>query len=355
MPQYIDEIIAEEGLDKPQDEAESTESLDTSDSEDTQDQAQDTQTDDTTDDSADSDDTNDTDKSEDDEQKEESEDSKETDDTEEKVEKLDTKEVEENNSAVDRIEQSKSYVDHLEQNGYQPYDDKGNLRTFKEVLPPGTFLLSKMEPVKVQDKDGKSHEFVLLSDLEKAFPDGFDAKNNIEQMKLQNGLAYNETQFRTGIKEYDQAKAAYEQETTKITQQAQSQESIASEYRAMAKEGLVPEVGDPKDPNFNKSDAVKELNGILAWMETKNKELSAKGLGTITSLYVAKQLMGTDTKVDDKKTKAKEIDQQRKQTASLSRSGGGKDREAPKKSQPNSNSLSPHNFVEQIIAEEGLV
>lgn len=346
--QFIDQIIAEEGLDKPPEAEENKET------EESQEQ--------TTDDSQ-QEEQQDTDKTESTEENTEEEaDNKESTTEEESADSAtETKEedTQESDDApsedLDKaVEESKGYVDQLQKNGYEPYDDKGNLKPFEQILPAGKYLLSKMEAVKVQDKDGKTHEFLTMRDLEEKFPDGFEAKNSTEQMKLQNGIAYNDIQFKTGVKEYNQAKSIYEQETTTLTQQAQSQESIASEYKAMAKQGLVPEVGDPKDPSFKDSDAVKELNKLLGYMDKKNAELQKQGLGQISSLYVAKQLMDNEKTTTQKKDTAKEIDKQRKETASLSRSGSGKDKEAPKKSKPLSSSLSQSNYIEQILVEEGL-
>jgi hypothetical protein len=253
------------------------------------------------------------------------------------------------NLASRTVEESKTLISNLTARGLQPFDDKGNVRPFEDVVPAGAYFASQLSPVKVIDKEGKTHEFLLISDVEKAFPDGFEAKNNIEQMKFERGIKTNEDKFDAAIAQYNQSKSTYESETAQIRQQSESQENLGRQYAAMAKEGLVPEVGDKETPS---AESVKELTAILTWMEAKNKDLSSKGLGEISSLYVAKQLMDKDLGVDKKTEKAKAIDKERKQVASLNRAPqSGGDKGEPKKA-PVAHNMST--FAEQLIAEEGL-
>lgn len=269
------------------------------------------------------------------------------------------KEKESEKTASDIVEESKSLIGRLTANGLKTFDDNGNVRPFDEVLPAGPYYASQLSPVKVIDKEGKTHEFLLIMDVEKAFPDGFEAKNNIEQMKFERGIMANENKFDAAVANYNEAKQIYEQEVGQIEQTQTVQSNYAKEYRAMAKDGLVPNVGDPpKDKNdqqfvIDNKAAIDELNSIISWMESKNAELTKKGLGTISSLYVAKQLMDKDSGVDKKQEKAKEIDKERKSVASLSRTpqSGGSEKETKKKAPVPSNMA---HFAEQLISEEGL-
>lgn len=265
------------------------------------------------------------------------------DDNEEPREPTDT--------ATRTVNNSRSLLNELYQKGMNPVDDQGNIRSFEDVVPADRFLASQLEPVRVTDKDGKTHEFLLLSDVEKAFPDGFEAKNNLEQMKFERAIQKNEDAFDKAIEHYKGLEQRYAQEVEQVTSARQSQDAIRQEYLAMAKEGLVPQVGDPKDPRFGESDAVKELNKILEYQAKENARRKEKGLGQLTTLYDTKIAMDNDPKVVQKKERAKKIDQQRKSTASLSRSPASKGNDDKKPKQYSSNMAT---FAEQIIAEEGL-
>lgn len=353
--QLVDSIIAEEKLDVPQgaedNQDEGAKSDDADSQEDkkvTSDEGEQTEDQETEDQQGDSEDSED--KKDDTDDGDAAERADEQEDTDKKAEK---EEKDTEKTASDIVDESKSLIGRLTANGLKTFDDKGNVRPFEEVLPAGPYLASNLEPVKVVDKEGKTHEFLLISDVEKAFPDGFEAKNNIEQMKFERGIMANENKFDAAVSNYNQAKQTYEQEVGQIEQAQASQSNYAKEYRAMAEDGLVPKVGDPNDPKFKESDAVKELNSILSWMESKNAELTKKGLGTISSLYVAKQLMDKESGVDKKQEKVKEIDKERKSVASLSRTpqSGGTEKEAKKKAPLPSNMA---HFAEQLISEEGL-
>lgn len=255
-------------------------------------------------------------------------------------------------SASKTVEEAKSFMSRLNEDGYKVFDDSGKPREFEEVVPAGKFLAAQLNPVKVTDKDGKSHEFLLISDLEKAFPDGFEAKNNVEQMKLERGLMSNENKFETAVGKYNDLKSAYEQEVTQVSSVQERNTSIGNEYRAMADAGLVPKAeGDLKDPE---NPAIKELDGLLAWMDKTNAANREKGLGEITSLWVAKQLMDKEEtpKADPKEDKKKEIIEERKKVASLTTthtpSKGG---EVPAGRRYSTN---PSQLAAQIIEEEGL-
>lgn len=254
-------------------------------------------------------------------------------------------------SASDQVEQAKSFMENLNANGYQVLDDKGNTRPFEEVVPPGAYLAAQLNPVKVTDKDGKQHEFLLINDVEKAFPDGFEAKNNIEQLKFERGIMANENKFESAVATYNQAKETYGREVGEFTSEQQSNTSLANEYRAMADKGLVPKVeGDVNDPN---NAASKELDTILDFMRTKNEELAKDGMGAISSLWVAKQLMDKEEKSDEQSDKAKNIDQQRKSVASLSSTpSAGNDKGDSKK--PDYSGLTMNQYADMIISQEGL-
>jgi hypothetical protein len=262
------------------------------------------------------------------------------------------KPVETGPSASDKVDEAKSFMSELNSKGYQVHDDKGNIRDFEEVVPAGKYLAAQLNPIKVTDKEGKAHEFLLISDLEKAFPDGFEAKNNIEQMKLERGLMSNENKFEQAVEKYNGLKSTYEQEVGQVASVQERNTNYGNEYRAMAEAGLVPKAeGDLKDAN---NPAIKELGSILAWMNTKNEENKAKGLGEITSLWVAKQLMGTETpevKVDPKEEKKKEIVDQRKKVASLTTTHTPSKGDDTVRRQYSSNA---NQLASQIIEEYGL-
>lgn len=292
------------------------------------------------------------DSSESDEGKEADEgDSEEQKSDEDRSEEKPTDKVEDGPSASDQVAKAKSFMENLNANGYQVLDDKGNTRSFEEVVPPGAYLAAQLSPIKVTDKDGKSHEFLLISDVEKAFPEGFEAKNNIEQLKFERGIMANENKFESAVATYNQAKETYAKEVGEYSSTQQTNASRANEYRAMADKGLVPKIeGDTNDPN---NAAVKELDRILEFMNSKNEELAKDGMGKIDSLWVAKQLMDREEKADETKDKAKNIDQQRKAVASLSSTPtAGNDKGTDKK--PDYSSLPMNQFAEQLIAQEGL-
>lgn len=265
--------------------------------------------------------------------------------TEEKVEEK--PEVDER-PASEAVAEAKSLIDNLSLTEDKIFKEDGTVRPWTEVVPAGAFIASQLSPVTVTDKDGKTHEFLLLSDVEKQFPDGFEAKNNIEQMKFEKAILGNESKFEQAVKTYQDAETRYNQETGDMVTKNADRERIGSEYKAMADQGLVPKVGDPNDPKFAESDAVKELNKIMEWMDKTNAENAKKGLGQITSLYVAKQLMDTDVKKDEKTEKLNQVIQERKEVASLSSSPTPEQKKKPVYDVPMSR------LADSIIAEEGL-
>lgn len=253
---------------------------------------------------------------------------------------------------TETIEQAKSFINGLNLTQDKVFDESGNPKAFEDVVPAGAFLASQLEPIKVTDKDGKEHEFMLISDVEKAFPDGFEAKNNLEQMRFQQAILANESAFAAAIKTYEGAKEEYTKETNAIVQSRGENERIGNEYRAMADAGLVPKIeGDANDPRFLESPAVKTLNGILEFMDTTNKDLAAKGLGQITSVYVAKQLMDQQAGQEKKTEKKEQIKNERNEVASLSSSGTPSGDRQPQKSYSH---VPLSRLADEIIASEGL-
>jgi cell division protein ZapA (FtsZ GTPase activity inhibitor) len=248
-------------------------------------------------------------------------------------------------------EKLQSFIGSLNLSEDKIFDAQGNALPFNEVVPVGQFLSSQLQPIKVTDKDGKQHEFTLLSEVKEAFPDGFQAKNNIEQMEFQSAIMANEAKFKSAIDTYKSAETRYTQETNAIVQARSDNERIGKEYKAMADAGLVPKVeGNPDDPKFLEQAAIKELDKILNYMETKNKELKEKGLGSITSVYIAKQMMDNETKVEDKDKKKEDIINQRQEVASLS-ANPSSDTDKPKQTL---NDVPMSRLAEEIIASEGL-
>lgn len=247
------------------------------------------------------------------------------------------------------VEEAKSFIQNLNLTDDKVFNEDGSVKPWREVVPPGKFLASQLEPVVVTDKDGKTHEFMLLSDVEKAFPEGFEAKNNIEQMKFQQAILDNEAKFKSAVKTYNDAEARYVEDTDKIVQERGEGSRLRNEYLAMAEQGIVPKVGDPSDPKFAESDAVKEMNRILEWMDKTNAENAKKGLGQVTSLYYAKQLMDLEDKKTEKEEKKNEVIQQRNHVASLSSSPTPADeKRTPVADVPLSR------LADTIIQEEGL-
>lgn len=252
-------------------------------------------------------------------------------------------------SPTETIAEAKTLIENLNLTEDKVFNDDGSVKPWRDVVPAGPYLASQLEPVTVTDKDGKTHEFMLLSDVEKAFPDGFEAKNNIEQMKFERQIMANETKFDAAVKTYQDAETRYTQEMTDLTTTRGEQTRIANEYKAMAEAGLVPKVGDPSDPKFADSEAVKELNTILEWMDKTNAENKQKGLGEITSLYVAKQLMGIDSKKTETEDKKNQIINERQEVASLSSSP------APETGKrPVARDIPMSRLADEIIASEGL-
>lgn len=256
----------------------------------------------------------------------------------------------EERSPTETITEAKTLIENLQLSEDKVFNQDGSVRPWTEVVPAGAYLASQLEPVVVTDKEGKQHEFMLISDVEKAFPEGFEAKNNLEQMKFEKQIMANESKFDDAVKTYKQAESRYNEETGGIVQARQEQKRIGDEYRAMADQGLVPKiVGDASDPKFAESAAVKELNNLMTWMDKKNTENAAKGLGQISSLYVAKQLMDSENGQVQKVDKAKQIIQERQEVASLSSS--------PTPDQGNKQKVQDipmSRLADAIIAEEGL-
>jgi hypothetical protein len=257
----------------------------------------------------------------------------------------------EGKTASETVAEARSLLSTLELTEDKVFTETGDVRPFEEIYPAGAFLASQLEPVKVTDKDGNVHEFLLLDDVKTKFPDGFEAKNNIEQMEFQQAILGNETKFKEAVSTYQKAAEAYTQETNAIVQSRSDNARLRDEYNSMANKGLVPKVeGDPNDPKFLEQPAVKELDKILQWKDQKNKELAKDGLGQITSLYVAKQLMDAEgVKVDTSKAK-EDIINERKEVASLSNSG------TPSKDEPKqvSSNVPLSRLADEIIAQEGL-
>lgn len=256
-------------------------------------------------------------------------------------------------SATETVTEARSLIENLQLTEDRIFNEDGSVKPWSEVVPAGAYLAAQLEPVKVTDKDGKEHEFMLISDVEKAFPNGFEANNNLAQLKFEKAIMANESKFDDAVKDYNQAQEQYTKETNAVVQARSDNERINKEYRAMADQGLVPKVeGDPNDPKFLEQAAVKELDKILNWMEATNKTNQEKGLGQIQSLYVAKQLMDSEGIKVTKEDKAKEIDADRKEVASLSATpapaGDDKSKVA---SQPSTNMAT---FAEQIISQENL-
>lgn len=267
----------------------------------------------------------------------------------EEEQKPEEKPVEPTESASKTVEEAKSFIQNLNLTEDKIFNTDGTVKEWREVVPAGKFLASQLEPVVVTDKDGKTHEFMLLSDVEKAFPDGFEAKNNIEQMRFQQAILDNEGKFKAAVQSYNDAEQRYKEDTSKLVEQRSDNTRLASEYRAMAEQGLVPKVGDPSDPKFNESDAVKEMNKILDWMDKTNAENAEKGLGKVTSLYYAKQLMDLEGSKVEKDNKKQEVINERQQVASLSSSPTpAQDKKAAPPDVPMSR------LADDIIASEGL-
>lgn len=261
---------------------------------------------------------------------------------EEKVEKV------EERPASEAVAEAKSFIENLNLSEDKVFKEDGTVRPWTEVVPAGAYFVSQLDPITVTDKEGKSHEFMLLSDVEKAFPEGFEAKNNLEQMRFERAILDNESKFKEAVKVYNDAEQKYNEETGQIVKQNADRERIGSEYKAMADQGLVPKVGDPNDPKFAESEAVKELNKIMEWMNKTNAENTKKGLGQITSLYVAKQLMDSDVKKEEKTEKVNQVIQERNEVASLSSSPSPEQGKKPVYDVPMSR------LADSIIAEEGL-
>lgn len=345
LQQEVDAIISEENITnenlateepKSADDTSDNTSKDTNDSESNND-ADDQSDDDKADDQSD--------ESNDDGQAEEKSDEDDAKDSK------DEEDPEEDPSPSDTVNEAKTFLDNLDINVDKVINEDGSVKPWEEVVPAGAFLASQLEPVKVVDKDGKTHEFLLLSDVEKKFPDGFEAKNNIEQMKFQNAILGNEAKFDNAVKTYNDAREQYTKETNLLVQKNNDNQRINKEYRAMADQGLVPKVeGSPDDPKFLEQPAVKELNKILEWQEAKNKELSSKGLGQINSLYVAKQMMDMETDKKSKESAAQKIDKERKEVASLS-SNSNQGKDTPKTPPRN---IPMSRLADEIIATEGL-
>lgn len=257
----------------------------------------------------------------------------------------------EGKSPSETVQEAQTLLSTLDLTVDKVIDQEGNVKPFEEVVPAGAYLAAQLEPIQVTDKDGKVHEFLLLSDVEKAFPDGFEAKNNIEQMKFERAIVNNEEKFDKAVKSYEGAKAQYTKETNDIVQARSDNERIRSEYMSMAEQGLVPKVeGDPNDPKFLEQPAVKELNKLLEWQEAKNKELKTQGLGQISSLWVAKQLMDIEGKTVKTDQDKQDIINERKEVASLTKSG------TPTKDSPKQtiNDVPMSRLADEIIAQENL-
>lgn len=229
------------------------------------------------------------------------------------------------------------------------FDEQGNVRPFTEVVKVGEYLASQIKPVEVVGEDGKTYSFNTINDVETQFPDGFKAKNNMEKLRFESAIVANENKFNDAVGKLREAEQEYQQYTTEALETRKANESIATEYRAMADQGLVPKVGDPNDPKFGESAAVKELNKLIAWRDATNAKNAEKGLGQIQSLYVAKQLMDIEGSKVEKEDKSKQIHNERVEVASLSSSP------TPTTAQQNQYQDVPlSRLADEIIQSEGL-
>lgn len=250
-------------------------------------------------------------------------------------------------------EEATTLLQTLELTDDKVFTDNGEVRPFTEVVPVGEFLAKQLEPITVVDKEGNEHQFTILDEVKEKFPNGFEARNNIEQMEFQQAIMQNTTKFRELVGTYNKANEQYTKETNMIVQQRSDNARIREEYNSMAKQGLVPKVeGDPNDPKFLEQPAVKELDKLLQWQETKNAELRAQGLGQINSLWVAKQLMDAEAGNKANDEKKEKIVQDRKQVASLTATGTPTpEKDAPKNVPQN---VPMSRLADEIIAQEGL-
>lgn len=255
------------------------------------------------------------------------------------------------NVDVGKPQDANTFLQGLNLTDDKVFTESGDVKEFREVVNIGEYLANEVPKLTFTGKDGKQYEFRTLKDVEDQFPDGFEAKNNIEQLKFNSAILSNEAKFKNAVETLKSAEEQYTKETNAIVQARSDNDRIGKEYRAMAEQGLVPKVeGDPSDPKFLEQPAIKELDKILNWMETKNKELREKGLGQINSVYVAKQLMDTDTNKSSNDDKKNEIINQREEAASISNtppSDGGN------KKQTYSN-IPMSRLADEIIAQEGL-
>lgn len=255
-------------------------------------------------------------------------------------------------TATETVQEARTLLQNLELSEDKIFDEAGNVKAFDQLIPAGAYLASQLSPVKVTDKEGKVHEFLLLKDVEDQFPDGFEAKNNIEQMKFERAILNNETAFDKAVETYNGAKEQYTKETNDLVQSRGENERLGKEYRAMADAGLVPKIeGDANDPKFLESAAVKEMNNLLEYMDKTNKDLAAKGLGQINSLYIAKQLRDSETAEVKKDDKKQDIINQRQEVASLSSTPTP---DTGKPQQQGSSHVPLSRLADEIIAEEGL-
>jgi hypothetical protein len=225
-------------------------------------------------------------------------------------------------------------------------NERGEVTPFKNIINPGEYISRQVKPVTVTDKEGKTHVFNLLSEVEEQFPNGFEAKNNIEQLKFNQAIMANETAFRDAVNTYNNAEKQYQQEVNSLKEERANSQKLSSEYESMANAGLVPKHDASKG---DKSEAVAELTNIMAFMETKNAELAKMGVGRIDSLYVAKQLMDIESKKEEKNEKKEKIITQRTNVASLGKNSNQDDTLIP---YPKDVSIGK--LADMIIEREGL-
>lgn len=229
------------------------------------------------------------------------------------------------------------------------FDEQGNARPFTEVVKVGEYLATQIQPVEVVGKDGKTYSFNTIHDVETQFPDGFEAKNNLEKLKFESAIVANDNKFNEAVSKLKEAEQEYSQYTSEVAESRKTNESLANEYRAMADQGLVPKVGDPRDPKFGESEAVKEMNRILEWMDKTNAENAEKGLGKISSLYYAKQLMDLEGDKVEKENKKQDVINERQHVASLSSSPTPTDDKKPP-----APDIPLSRLADDIIQSEGL-
>lgn len=181
---------------------------------------------------------------------------------------------------------------------------------------PGTYEPKDYSfQVTTYSEDGKrttTHTIKSTEDWDKLLDEDPDFGSGTALMKAQRkatrmemSLERDQQNHEKAVKEYEEAKASYEQEQTRLT-------TLASEMDYLVQKGKLPRVAnqyknaDWSDPEIADKPGVKEQIALLSYMQKENKVRAKAKLAPMTSILDAYNAYQADEKeqqaLKDKKT-----------------------------------------------------